>query len=160
MRILLRWQLMIQNKKRKQETKMKKFAAVYFTRHELTAEQISEAELIASPRRMAGVDSRPVMGVDFEVVHVHLKELASLDLSDDDNVDFVYGELFGLFADNDVRFFGGVFPPSLAAMLIRQGAPEEQEVLAYEAVNSQRSVEGDRPTFVFERWVNSRIFYI
>ena len=141
--------------------------AVWFSRHDLTDQQITEIKEAAMPR----FASVPLSNVEVEVIH--LKDLASLDLSDENNVNAVMDELTALFRAWDVRWIGGVFAAPLAEKLTEpvdralytEGGPYSlllryHVATGYEAVNCRRTVEGGAATFEHVRFASARVFAI
>ena len=141
--------------------------AIWFSRHDLTEKQITEIKEAAMPR----FASRPLTNVEVEIIH--MKDLASLDLSDPENVVAVVDGLSELFRERDVRWLGGVFAAPLAERLTRpvdqalytEGGPYSLLLrfhvsTGHEAVNCRRTVEGGTATFEHVRFAASRVFAI
>jgi hypothetical protein len=107
--------------------------AVWFSRHQPTAEQIADASAIG-----------------FEIVSIEAgRVLGAVDLATDDDVDRVIGEIH---AEADrlgaVAVFGVAAVPFLAQMEIGKNS----RLPFYGAWNVTRSVEGGKPVFSHKRW--------
>ena len=147
--------------------KKRTVVAVWFSRHDLTEKQIEEIKEAATPK----FASRPLSGIEVEIIH--MKELASLDLSDENNVNHCVDGLAEIYRERDVRWMGGVFAAPLAEKLTEpidralytEGGPYSLLLryhvsTGYEAVNCRRTSEGGVATFEHVRFAASRVFAI
>jgi hypothetical protein len=112
--------------------------AIWFSRHQTTAEQIADAESIGFS--ISGV----ARGM----------ELGAISLTSVQDVEYVNNELHNLCHDCRAIAIFGVIPVPLRAYWLahRKSCPAR----VWEAWNVQRTVEGGKPTFAHKGWERTR----